>query len=293
MTDADALQSGKGHRDENFPVASVLIRRRHRPVILAFYRFARAADDVADHPTAPAEEKLRLLEAFRASLTGEADGIDVAVALRDLLKARALTAQHATDLLEAFRRDVTTLRYRDWEALLDYCRYSAMPVGRFVLDAHGEDESTWPASDALCAALQVINHLQDCRKDHASLDRVYIPLDAMAACGIGPEALAEDHASPALRRVISGLAQRTQSLLEQARPFAGQIRDARLAFEVTVIQRLAEDLAAILMRRDPLSQRVHHTKLDLTALLLGASVRFIGTRLGRKRRPLQLAAGQR
>lgn len=291
MTDAADLQSGKGHRDENFPVASVLIHPRHRPVILAFYRFARAADDIADHPTAPAEEKLRLLEDFRASLAGEADSAEIAMALREVLKARALTAQHGLDLLEAFRRDVTVLRYQNWNALMDYCRYSAMPVGRFVLDVHEEDQSTWPANDALCAALQVINHLQDCKKDHAGLDRVYIPMEAMWAEGIGPEALMAKEASPALERVITGLARRTKVLLEQSRPLAGQIKDARLAFEVTVIQCLAEDLTAKLMRRDPLSERVHHNKLELIPLLISATARFIGTRLGRKRDLLQLARG--
>jgi len=293
MTSASALQSGKGHRDENFPVASILIRARHRPVILAFYRFARAADDIADHPTASADEKLRLLEMFRASLMGEADSAEEAVALRTALAARDLSPQHGADLLEAFRRDVTVQRYRDWDELMDYCRYSAMPVGRFVLDVHGEDRSTWPANDALCAALQVINHLQDCQKDHRSLDRVYLPLDTMWAEGIGPEALMATTASPELRRVITSLARRTQALLDRARPFAGQIKDARLAFEVTVIQRLAEDLTAMLMRRDPLSQRVHHGKRDLIPLLLGATGRFIGTRLGRRKNPLHLAAGQR
>ena len=122
MTDAAALQSGKGHRDENFPVASVLIHPRHRPAIMAFYRFARAADDIADHPTAPAEEKLRLLEDFRASLAGETERAVPAVALRKALKDAHVTAQHGLDLLEAFRRDVTVLRYRDWNALMDYCR---------------------------------------------------------------------------------------------------------------------------------------------------------------------------
>jgi squalene synthase HpnC len=213
------------------------------------------------------------------------------VALRAALKTRGLAPQHGFDLLEAFRRDVTTLRYRDWDALMDYCRYSAMPVGRFVLDVHGEDTDTWPANDALCAALQVINHLQDCGKDYRNLDRVYIPLDAMQACGIGPEALAADEAAPELKQVVSGLAQRVQALLGDARPFAGRIRDARLAFEVTVIQRLAEDLAAMLTRRDPLSQRVHHTKLDMIPLLARATMRFAVARLGRRRRPLQLAAG--
>ena len=97
---------------------------------------------------------------------------------------------HALDLLEAFRRDVTKLRYRDWDDLLDYCRYSAMPVGRFVLDVHGESRDLWPANDALCAALQVINHLQDCAKDYREIDRVYIPEDALADAGISVEALA-------------------------------------------------------------------------------------------------------
>ncbi len=292
MTEFAELQSGKGHRDENFPVASRLIHPRHRPVILAFYRFARAADDIADHPTASVDDRLRLLEDFRASLAGEADSAQPAVALREILKPRDLTIQHGLDLLEAFRRDVTVLRYRDWAALMDYCRYSAMPVGRFVLDVHGEDQGTWPANDALCAALQVINHLQDCKKDHAALDRVYIPMEAMWAEGIGPEALMAKTASPALERVIRGLARRTQVLLERGRPFASQIGDRRLAFEVTVIQRLAEDLAARLTRRDPLSERVHHNKLELVVLGIGATARFLATRRGGPRDPLQLASGQ-
>ena len=88
---------------------------------------------------------------------------------------------------EAFRRDVTKLRYADWGELMDYCRYSAMPVGRYVLDVHGETRATWPLTDALCAALQIINHLQDCAKDYRALDRVYLPLDTMAAQGATPE----------------------------------------------------------------------------------------------------------
>jgi squalene synthase HpnC len=269
-----ALQSGKGHRDENFPVASWLIHPRHRPAILAFYRFVRAADDIADHPTALAPEKLRLLELFRASLAGESDAAPEGVALRTVLNARNLTAQHALDLLEAFRRDVTVLRYQDWDGLIDYCRYSAMPVGRFVLDVHGESQATWPANDALCAALQIVNHLQDCAKDYRSLDRLYIPLDAFAKAGIGPEALAAPIASPALKSVIAGLAERTRSLLQVSRPFSGMIRDTRLALEVAVIQSLAEDLTAKLMRRDPLTERVHHTKLEAMSLALGAVLRF-------------------
>src|SRR5262249_32585933 len=185
--DASALRSGKGHRDENFPVASFLIHPRHRSPILAFYRFARAADDVADNATAASEVKLVLLDEMRRTLTGEAETAREALALREIQCERGLTSQHGLDLLDAFSLDVTKLRYRDWDDLIDYCRLSAMPVGRFVLDVHGESRSTWPASDALCAALQVINHLQDCAKDYRALNRVYIPLDRFAAAGIGPD----------------------------------------------------------------------------------------------------------
>lgn len=272
---AAALRSGKGHTDENFPVASFLIAPRHRPVILAFYRFARTADDVADHPTASPQEKLRLLRGMEDSLAGRGADSPEAAALKDALAAQRLSPQHAFDLLEAFRRDVTKLRYADWAELMDYCRYSAMPVGRFVLDVHGEDRAVWPLSDALCAALQVINHLQDCGKDYRALDRVYLPLDALDAEGVGPEALAQGQASPALRRVIGRLAARNARLLDDARPFAQHIADFRLGLEVSVIQTFAESLNAGLRRKDPLSERVHHGKAAMLGLALLAAARFL------------------
>jgi squalene synthase HpnC len=279
---ASALSSGKGHTDENFPVASVLIHPRHRPAILAFYRFVRTADDVADHETATPDEKLRLLESMRASLMDESDASPEGVTLRKVLTERGLTTDHAADLLEAFRRDVTKLRYADWSELIDYCRYSAMPVGRYVLDVHGESHAIWPLSDALCAALQIINHLQDCVKDFRGLNRVYIPLDTMAAYGATPEDLSAPRASPALRAVITALARRNAALLTQSAPFAAHIKDRRLALEVSVIQTLAEDLNSRLLVRDPLSERVHHRKSELPGLLIAAFARFLGSRLSPK-----------
>jgi squalene synthase HpnC len=278
MSNAAALSSGKGHRDENFPVASALISARHRPAILAFYRFVRTADDIADHATASVDDKLHLLEGMRLSLMGASEASPEGAALHRLLMERKLTTDHAADLLEAFRRDVTKLRYADWSELMDYCRYSAMPVGRYVLDVHREDRAVWPLSDALCAALQVINHLQDCAKDYRSLDRVYLPLDTMAERGATPEMLGAPRATPALRSVIASLARRNARLLEQSAPFAAHIRDRRLALEVSLIQRLAEDLNAKLLVRDPLSERVHHRKIELPRLVLAAFVRFLGDR---------------
>ena len=274
MSAAEEVGSGKGHRDENFPVASFLIHPRHRDVVLAFYRFARSADDVADNAAADPETKLILLDEMRRTLKGEADTAAEAQVLRGIIRARGLDAQHGLDLLDAFSLDVTKLRYRDWDDLMDYCRLSAMPVGRFVLDVHGEDRSTWVASDALCAALQVINHLQDCAKDYRALDRVYIPLDRFAAAGIGPDALDAPSSSLKLRAIIVQLAKEASALLQKAKPFAGQIRDRRLGLEVTVIQRLAEDLCRRLTSRDPLSDRVHHSKAEFALLPLGAALRF-------------------
>ena len=274
MTAAD-LASGKGHKDENFPVASWLIEARHRGPVMAFYRFARTADDVADHTTATAREKLRLLEQMRATLIGKHDRDAPALALREALAERGLKPIHALDLLEAFRRDVVKSRYASWDELMDYCRYSAAPVGRMVLDIHGEDPATWAANDALCSALQVINHLQDCAKDYRQLDRVYLPEEELAAAGLSVDALGEKAASPGLRLVITGMARRTRELLVVSRPFAGQIRNRRLRAEVAFIQRVAEDLTTRLAARDPLRERVHHTKWELAGLGLSTVGRLL------------------
>ena len=278
---AEHLRSGKGHRDENFPVASRLIRRAHRPAILAFYQFVRSADDIADHAALSASEKLAHLNALEASLTGAGEDQPVGVALRDVLAKRALTPRHAQDLLAAFRLDVTKHRYRDWDELIDYCRYSAMPVGRFVLDVHGESHDAWPANDALCAALQIINHLQDCAEDYRNLDRVYLPLDALSVAGTGVEALADPRASPSLRGCLRGLARRTGALLAESRSFATQVQDLRLAMEIAVIQTYAQRLVTLLETRDPLSERVHLGKAAFAGYGILGMVTGMGRRLTR------------
>jgi squalene synthase HpnC len=264
---AAELASGKGHKDENFPVASVFIKPRHRSAIMAFYRFARKADDVADHPTQTAAVKHAVLRTMGDTLSGVIDDDPEALVLRRAQAERGLSPAHGLDLLKAFQQDVDTARYDDWAALMEYCRYSAMPVGRFVLDVHGEARSLWPASDALCAALQIVNHLQDCAKDHRDLDRCYLPQSLLAAHGARVEDLARPVASPGLKATIRQMAEKTGLLLETSRPFAKGVKDARLAFEIAAIQRLAEDLTGLLLRRDPLSERVHHRPLEAFALV--------------------------
>jgi len=252
------LAPSKTHTGENFPVASKLIAPKYRAIIRAYYRFARAADDVADNTLLSPQQKLDGLDAFEATLRGESDAIAAALPLRAALAAnRRLSPRHALDLLTAFRMDAVKTRYASWDELMTYCAFSAAPVGRFVLDVHGESETTWPASDALCSALQVINHLQDCAADYRNFDRVYIPLDALDADGFGVEALSAGKASAPLRACLDGLITKTDALVEAGAGLAPRVRDFRLRLETAVIATLARRLNQILRARDPLSEEVH------------------------------------
>ncbi|MBY8975709.1 squalene synthase HpnC [Rhodobacteraceae bacterium NNCM2] len=255
--------SGKGAADENFPVGSWMIAPELRPHVMCYYAFARGTDDIADNPDLAPEEKVRRLDLFDAGLEPGATAPEIATRLRDSLVATGVDKSCARDLLVAFRLDATKQRYSNWEELLDYCRYSAHPVGRYLLQLHGESTATAEPGDALCAALQVINHLQDLGDDRRNLDRVYLPADWMAEAGIDVTALDQDRESPALRQVIVRCLDGVDQMLNQSEPLPGMIRSRRLGAETAVIQCLARRLAARLRREDPLAGRVKHSKIDL------------------------------
>jgi hydroxysqualene synthase len=265
--------SGKWREAENFPVGSFLIRRDLRRHVHAFYRFARNADDIADNPALAADDKIRRLDRMAAILDG-ASGQDspAAAAMRESLLETGLSAQHCHDVLQAFRLDAVKRRYRDWDDLMAYCRYSASPVGRQLLDLHGESRDTWQASDALCSALQVLNHLQDCGEDYRRLDRVYLPLEDLAAAGTGVEALTTGTASPALRRVIDGLLDRTEGLIDKARSLPPLVVASGLRWESAVIVALAARLLQRLRDDDPLAVRIKLHRSDFfAAFVIGVS----------------------
>jgi squalene synthase HpnC len=289
MTSASELRSGKTHRDENFPVASWIIHPRHRALILAFYNFVRTADDIADHATLEADKKLSYLDLLEAELLGQGDTQPEAVSLRQALAERSMPPRHALDVLIAFRMDVTKLRYENWDEVIHYCRYSAMPVGRFMLDVHGESTSTWAASDALCAGLQINNHLQDCGKDFRDLNRVYLPRDALAAAGANVEELGRERASAPLLQCLHALAVRTELLLHESKSLSAEVRDFRLGCEISVIQAFADKIVGLLQVRDPLSERVHLSPLELLAQSLGGIASEI-TRRAVGRRPVSKPA---
>jgi len=268
--------SGKWREGENFPVGSLLIRRDLRVHVHAFYRFARNADDIADNPELGVVEKIRRLDRMAAVLDGApGDDSPAAAAMRQSLAATKMTAQHCHDVLRAFRQDAEKQRYRDWDDLMAYCRYSASPVGRQLLDLHRESRETWPPSDALCSALQVLNHLQDCAEDYRLLDRVYLPTADFAAAGTDFTALTAEQSSPALRRVFDTLLDRTSDLVDAARGLSPCVMARGLRCECAVITELAARLLRRLQRGDPLAARVGLGKPDFLAAFLAGVLRGI------------------
>lgn len=263
-------------RNENFPVASRLLAASRRPHVMAFYRFARAADDIADSSSLDEDRKLARLAGMRDALRGKAEAagdeatateLAAAIALRESLAETGVTPAHAEQLLQAFERDVRQPVNTSWSDLLTYCRYSAAPVGRFLLDLHGELEGrraaeTGRASDALCTALQIINHIQDCKRDWESLGRLYVPLAWLRGAKLNPESLTEPASSPELRAVLDRMLDGVDQMLVTARPLVGLIRDRRLRIEAAVIYLLARRLAARLRRADPLQARPRLTSIE-------------------------------
>ncbi|GEP00658.1 squalene synthase HpnC [Methylobacterium haplocladii] len=288
---ATETRSGKGHKDENFPVASHLIHPRYRGAILAFYDFVRAGDDIADHANLSPERKIAMLDGLADALTGKGPPDPEAAPLKRELAEHSEPPTHALELLDAFRMDARKNRYADWDELIHYCRYSAMPVGRYVLDLHGEDPArVWAASDAICAALQILNHLQDCGKDFRNLDRVYIPADTLAKYGADVAMLGADKASPELLGVIRELARCTLVLLEEGAVLPDLINDLRLSLEIAAIHRLAVVLTKGLLTRDPLSEKVHHGKVGFALTALGGIAKTLARRPFRGRTIRQVTA---
>jgi squalene synthase HpnD/squalene synthase HpnC len=256
--DSAGLATGPPNRTEtteNFPVASRLLPAALRPKVLAFYRFARMADDIADSPALTPAEKLARLDHMQRLLDDPAGPL----AEVGTVEARAL--------LSAFRQDAVQGRYADWAALEDYCARSAEPVGRMLLRLHGEaDAEALRASDALCTALQILNHLQDLVPDRAAMDRIYLPAPWMALAG--GEAAFFAPANPFRRAVLDAALDRVEAGLELAAPLPRLLR-SRLRLQAAVTLDLAWRLLARLRRADPVAGRVALGKSDFALAFAG------------------------
>jgi len=256
--------SGKGAADENFPVGSFLLPKRLRPHVMTYYAFARAIDDIADNPDALPQDKIAGLNAMDDALLGRTGKPDEAVAKATALRTSMLETDvdlaHGSDLVSAFRQDAVKSRYKTWDDLIDYCLRSASPVGRYLLELHGEDKAHFEYSDALCNALQVINHLQDCADDLRDLDRCYLPLDWCEETGASIDMLRETASPPALRAVQMKCLDGIENLLRQADKLPGKLKSKSLAMESGVIISIAWKLVDKLKHEDPVATRVQLSK---------------------------------
>lgn len=227
---------------ENFPVASVLCPPRLRPPIVAIYRFARTADDIADEGDAPPAERLALLAEYRADLRRALAGAAepsarwprVYAALARACAEFRLPAQPLHDLLDAFEQDVPNPAYADRAALLDYCRRSANPVGRLLLHLYGvADADALRRSDAVCSALQLINFWQDLSVD-GPRGRHYVPEADRAAFGVPLERLRAASDTDASRALVQSLCDWARRLMHQGAPLALRI-PGRAGWELRLV----------------------------------------------------------
>ncbi len=266
MTDVNAPGApNRDHDTENFPTASLILARAVRGKVMAFYRFVRTADDIADSETLPPAEKLARLNAMDAALDDPRTPLPEAARLH----AEGVGTDEARLMLSAFRQDSEQARYADWDALLDYCTRSADPVGRMLLRLHDSDTpATRASADALCTALQILNHLQDLVPDRDKLDRVYVPQDWLALAG--GEAAFFTPANPKRREVLDAMLDRVEEQLDRAQALPLLVSSRRLAIQSSMTIGLATRLLAKLRAADPVLGRVALGKADFARELLAA-----------------------
>jgi len=258
---------GKKPGDENFPVASLVLSPEHREAVLAFYAFVRAADDIADSDELSAAEKLMRLDTLEQALVAGDPKVPEAARLHQADRRRRTGIQHAREMMRAFRQDAIRTRISDWADLIDYCRFSANPVGRFLLDLHGERAPAHAPSDALCTALQILNHLQDCADDLERLGRIYIPLQWTMLVG-GEKAFFEPAQQSARRPVLDALLDRVDELIDRARVLPERLQSRRLRAQSLATIALADRLSLLLRRTDPVTARVAVSRIDMVRAFL-------------------------
>lgn len=251
-------------KKENFPVGSIFLKKDLRRTVWAYYNFARCADDVADNKVLSKDDKLEILNAMEAILKEESNAKQPSCAslLSEIMHARKLQRLTAYELLTAFKWDSIGKEYFDWEDLLTYCRYSASPVGRFMLDLHGETYLLYNYSDSLCSALQILNHIQDIKEDYLNLDRIYIPKSFMIEFNVNIEDLKAKKSTKGLQKAINKMLYNIERMLLESRLILKLIKDKRLKTEILLIFILAQRLLKKLKKADPIKNKVKLSKLD-------------------------------
>ena len=229
------------HHYENFPVASWLLPSSLRKPVQTIYAFARSADDFADEGCLTNGERIALLDGYERELdridAGELMTTPMFVNLAEAIAAHQLPVQLFRDLLSAFRQDVTKTRYASFTELMDYCRRSANPVGRLMLHLYRETTpQNLARSDAICSALQLINHWQDVAIDWGKNvgGRIYLPLEDLARFELSERDIAHQSNNAAWRNMMAFQCDRARKLMQLGAPL-GHLLAGRIGAELRII----------------------------------------------------------
>lgn len=246
-------------REDRFLFGSRSIRKDLRGHVRALADFVRAARVLADDHGTGVDERQARLDAMDADLTGtyeNAAEAGPARRLRETCAETGVAVDHGRHLLQAFAKRAAGRPMSSWGELLTTCQYSAAPIGRFLLDLHGEGENATRPAEALCAARQVLIHVQTCGEDYRRHGRVVLPSDWLRQAGAHVDELGAHRTSHGVRMVLDRMLDRVSGLLAAAEPLPESIADPGLRREFTLAQIEAESLARKLRRHDPLRRRI-------------------------------------
>lgn len=265
----------KTAKNENFPVG-MLVSKKLKPLVQLYYQAARQADDIADNPELTSAQKLQLLAQAEQDFFARTDSI--AGKLGQAFAAENLDSSLYTDLLTAFRRDAQNEKIEIWEQLPDYCRYSAAPVGRFMLAIHNENPSTYLPAEALCTVLQISNHLQDIKTDMCLLQRCYLPKDLLEKYGVAESDLYLSAETPQLQALIAEICSRLRAMLQDAAVLPRLVRSLRLKAELGVIFSLTNSMLKKIEQKDIIASPIRLIGFDWCKALIWGTLKGIFAR---------------
>lgn len=272
----------KNKHQENFPVGMMMFNKNIRKVVSDYYRFARYADDIADNPHIKPQVKVDKLYELEEIFTGQrsykGQKLKFVQTLKDEFAAHNLAPSLATDLLIAFRKDSLGFDYQTWGQLVDYCKYSAAPVGKFMLAVHQENPSTFLPATSLCVALQIVNHIQDLKYDVSLLKRLYLPADIMKKYHLQKEDLIQNKSSVSLQKAVKHIMEKTLGLVKEGSILPELIQSLSLRMEVCIILSLTNIMIKKILKGDILAQEIKLSWLDWLRGTLGGICKGIATK---------------
>ena len=256
---------------ENFPVASVLLPKKLRKPISAIYSFARTADDLADEGELEAPQRLVALEQYVQSFNDIFSGAEtsdpVLIALADTIKSFSLSPELFTDLISAFKQDITKTRYANFDEVLDYCQRSANPVGRLLLQLVNKDHpQARQYSDSVCTALQLINFYQDIGQDYDENNRIYLAEDEMNTENIDEKHFSQRINDERFRCFMHQQITRADNMLISGYPLCRHI-GGRLGMELKMTVHAAHTVAIKMLTTNDCFQRPRLSKTDWPVIL--------------------------